>query len=241
MDYNKMIDECSGFLKDYVKQAKMDGVVVGLSGGIDSSVASVLAVKALGRENVLGIMMPCGSNPVDLNSAMVHANQFQIPYITVALDNTYDTMVKSFPVPLGKLAKANLKARLRGSVLYSIANSNNLLVLGTCNKSEISIGYETKGGDQLCDISLIGEIYKFEVRQLANQLNINQNIITKPPSAGLWNGQTDENELGMSYETLDDILTGHMNHPNKIIQKVDSMMKNSQHKREMPPTWVPTR
>lgn len=230
------------FIQEKVQEARAKGIVVGLSGGIDSAVASVLAVKAVGAENVLGVIMPCESNPQDALDARVHAEQFKIPRKIVDLETTYFTLKNTIDFPGTKMSDANLKPRLRMCTLYNIANAKNYLVLGTCNKSEIMVGYETKYGDGGSDLSPLGDLYKWQVRELAKYQNIDEEIINKAPSAGLWNNQTDETELGITYEKLDKILhyvrtieSKDENFPlDADYSKVVHLIKSSEHKRKMP-------
>jgi NAD+ synthase len=230
------------FIQRKVKESNTEGIVVGLSGGIDSTVASVLAVKAVGEENVIGVIMPCQSNPQDEQDALLHAKQFNIPTKIVDLETTYFTLKNAINFPGNKMSDANLKPRLRMCTLYNVANAQNYLVLGTCNKSEIKTGYETKFGDGGSDLSPLGDLYKWQVRVLAKHLNIDKKIITKAPSAGLWENQTDEKELGLSYDELDEILVdlelNIMSNTSftspEAYQKVKQLIENSKHKREMP-------
>ena len=232
---NKKIEtQIIKFIQGKIKEANAKGIVVGLSGGIDSAVASVLALKAVGKENILGVIMPCESNPQDEKDAIIHAKEFEIKTKIINLEENYFSLKNAINIEGNQLSKANLKPRLRMCALYYISNSLNYLVLGTCNKSEIMVGYETKFGDGGSDLSPIGDLYKFQVKRLAEYLGINQNIITKPPSAGLWNNQTDEEELGMSYQTLDNILTCSRIEKYKNIVKVYKLIANSAHKRRVP-------
>lgn len=225
----------SNWIKKQVKEAKAKGIVVGLSGGVDSAVAATLSKEALGRRRVLGLLMPCHSHKQDLADAKLIARKLGIETKTIDLSKSYDNFIKILP-RAGSLARANLKPRLRMMTLYYFANKNNYLVCGTGNKSELMIGYFTKHGDGATDILPIANLLKKEVRDLARRLGIPERIITKAPSAGLWLGQTDEAEMGISYPELDDILE-RMNKkkkqvlPQSKVALVLRMHKNSEHKR----------
>lgn len=222
------------WIQQKVKESNTKGIVIGLSGGIDSSVVAVLAMKAVGRKNVLGVIMPCLSNPQDEKDALALAKRFQIPYELVDLHTPFAYLMGTLPMG-NNLATANLKPRLRMTTLYFFANLHNSLVAGTDNKTESMTGYFTKYGDGGVDILPITELFKRDVRKLARHLNIPKNIITKPPSAGLWEGQTDEKEMNMSYNELDDILYVLDKYGEKDIAKVINMVKRSEHKRQVPP------
>ncbi len=230
-------EEIANWIKNKVEEANAKGAVIGMSGGVDSSLAAVLCKKALG-DNLLGILMPCHSNPSDLEHAKIVAEKFGIPTQTVDLTEIYDKLLKTLPDG-NQIAKANLKPRLRMLVLYYFANKLGYIVAGTGNKTEIMVGYFTKYGDGGVDIEPIGGLYKTQVRELAKELGIPEEIITKPPSAGLWEGQTDEGEMGITYEELDKILQALEKgdteglDPEKV-EKVKQMIRKSEHKRKPP-------
>ncbi|MBT4804658.1 NAD+ synthase [Candidatus Woesearchaeota archaeon] len=240
------IEKIVVWIQEKVKEAKADGVIVGLSGGIDSSCVAALCKKAF-PENVQGVIMPCLSNPLDKEHAESIAKHFEIPYKIVDLEESFKNV---FKVSEGEeydkdkhkgLATANIKPRLRMTTLYYFANKLNYLVVGTDNKTESMIGYFTKHGDGGVDILPISSLFKREVRKLAAALEISEEIITKKPSAGLWEGQTDEDEMGLSYEEVDDILSkiednecvSHIDQ--EKLEKVKRMMSTSEHKRNLPP------
>lgn len=211
---------------------------MGLSGGVDSSVVVALSKQAVGRENLLGLILPCHSQAQDLKDAKLVAKKLGIKTKTVNLTNIYDNLIRITPRG-NSLAGANLKPRLRMLVLYYFANQLNYLVCGTGNKSEYNLGYFTKFGDGAVDILPIGDLYKWQVRKLAKELGILQHIIAKPPTAGLWPGQTDEGEMGLTYPELDVIL-GRLENKRKQtlskekVNKVKLMIKRSEHKRQGP-------
>jgi len=234
----------SEWIRQKVKEAGAEGVVVGISGGVDSSVVASLAKKAVG-EKVLGVIMPCQSEPLDEKYARLVAEKLKIKAERVVLDSLYDRF--SELLPSGKrLALANLKARLRMATLYYFANNLNYLVVGTGNKSEISVGYFTKYGDGGCDILPLGDLLKTEVRKLARVLELPEEIINRVPSAGLWGGQTDEEEMGLRYEDLDEIISAieadkRSLTPKEVVARVKRLIEASQHKRSPVAVFKKTR
>lgn len=230
----ELVEKISSWIKRVVGQVKAEGVVVGLSGGIDSSVVACLAKKALG-EKVLGVIMPCYSSAIDENYARLIAKKLNIRIERVSLNSIYDNILGVLPGG-EKMALANLKPRLRMLILYYFANNLNYLVAGTGNKSEVLIGYFTKYGDGGCDILPLGDSLKTEVRELARELKIPNEIIERTPSAGLWENQTDEAEIGITYEELDRAITAiELNRkssvPPEILARVEELMRESVHKR----------
>ncbi len=246
LDYERIISEIQEWINDYCKSANADGIVVGISGGIDSAVTSSLCANAIGKDAVIGLGLPCLSNPKDLSDAKLLASQLGIEFIIFDLSSVYEEIMKITAniIESNNLATANLKARLRMVTGYFTAQSKgNYLIGGTGNRSELAIGYFTKYGDGGVDIEPLGGLYKCEVREIATKLNIPENIINKPPSAGLWEGQTDEGEIGMKYDLLDEIIYRidynlDLNDLNRSdIEKVKEMMRSSQHKLKMPPIY----
>ena len=234
----KTAERISSWISERVEEAGAEGVVLGMSGGVDSSVAAVLAKRALGDE-VLGVIMPCHSDPTDMEHARMVAAKFGIETEYVDLTPVFDRLLEALP-PGGRMAEGNLKARLRMTVWYYFANSRNYLVVGAGNKSEIMVGYTTKYGDGGVDILPLGSLLKKQVRELARELGVPDEIIAKPPSAGLWEGQTDEGEMGISYDELDSILvaieSGDDDECNQeSLARVRAMMAASQHKRDAIP------
>ena len=200
------------FIMRKVRGAGSEGAVVGLSGGVDSSVVVTLCKKALGKINVLGISMPEGgvTNPRDVADARDVSNRLGIRFRVVDItpvvlgirQNLFDFSVRE------RIPAANIKPRVRMTILYYYANLLNRLVVGSGNRSELRAGYFTKHGDGAVDLMPLGCLYKTQVRQLAAYLNVPKRVIEKVPSAGLWRGQTDERELGLAYEKLDMIYVG---------------------------------
>ena len=236
----KICNEAVEWIKDRVNSAGAKGIVFGMSGGIDSAVVAALVKRAF-PDNCFCVTMPCYSNPIDAEHAKLVADAVGIEMKTVVLDDAFDTMKKLIEAKETdpKLAHANIKARLRMVTLYYYAGVNNYLVAGTGNKSEITIGYFTKYGDGGSDILPLASFVKKEVRALARYLEIPEIVITKPPTAGLWENQSDEKEMGMSYEDLDHyILTGEGS--DDVKNKVDTMYQRSEHKRVPVPKFIPT-
>jgi len=235
------VEHLSKAIADWIarkaREAGARGVVVGLSGGVDSAVVLALSQRAL-SENVLGAIMPCESDSQDTDDAIEVARALDAKTTVVQLDQAYGNLVRLLP-GCSKMARANLKARLRMAVLYFHANALNYLVAGTGNRSEIAIGYFTKYGDGAADILPIGGIVKRRVRELARQLGIPPRIIEKSPSAGLWPGQTDEEELGFSYDVLDEIIEALDDNrkpaaPADAVARVKALIQASNHKRALP-------
>lgn len=218
-------------------EAKKTGTIVGLSGGIDSAVVAVLCKRAF-PDTTLAAIMPCYSNKIDIVHAYKVAQKFDIHTELINLEPVYDSIIKILPQEEqyhsnDKLAQANIKPRLRMISLYYLAAQLDYLVVGTGNRSEIAIGYSTKYGDGGVDILPIGNLVKSQVQELAKYLKIPKEIINKPPSAGLWKGQTDEGEMGLKYEELDHYLTTGEAHET-VKKKIESMKAGSAHKRIMP-------
>jgi NAD+ synthase len=228
------------WIKDNVSAAGGKGVVVGLSGGIDSAVAAVLCKRAF-AESTLGVIMPCHSDKTDREHAELVVDKFEIPVEVVVLDSVYDSLLQAFPTRnydevTRRLAESNIKPRIRMITLYYFANRLNYMVAGTSNRSELAVGYFTKYGDGGSDLIPLGNLVKQQVRDLAAYLGIPQEIIDKPPSAGLWRGQTDEGQMGLTYAELDHyLMTGEAQE--SVKRKIDSMVQTSAHKRCMPPVF----
>jgi NAD+ synthase len=221
------------FIESNVKAAGCKGTVVGVSGGIDSAV--VLGLCKLATPGaVLGVIMPCHSDPIDKEYAVMVLDAFGIPYKEVVLDSVYDEFIKSVGGNASRLAIGNIKPRLRMITLYYHANMENSLVVGTGNKDELTMGYFTKYGDGGVDMLPLGSLTKAEVRAIARELSVPQPIIDRVPTAGLWPGQTDEQEMGISYDTIDAYLRGE-----PVEQKYKDMIEQRRarnaHKLRTPP------
>ncbi|MCI4346486.1 MAG: NAD+ synthase [Thermoplasmata archaeon] len=236
------------FLKAHVKEAGARGVVLGLSGGIDSAVAARLSIDALGTKGVTGVLLPDASYPKELlEETLGFARDLGIESVIrsiVGPEEALRTLLGGQPDPT---AWGNVKARIRMTILYAEARARDALVLGTGNKSELLTGYFTKYGDGGADLLPLGDLYKTEIRELANELHIPDPIRSRPPTAGLWEGQTDEGELGLPYDQLDRILRGaeELQDPKSIakivglpeatVREVIKRIGRNRHKRRLPP------
>ncbi|MFA4964717.1 MAG: NAD(+) synthase [Thermoleophilia bacterium] len=232
-----LITHLSAWIRSEVEAGGGAGAVYGLSGGIDSAVVAALARLAF-PHHTLGVVMPCHSDPQDAEDGALVAHHYGVPFTTVDLGPAYDTLLEALSesctdLPASRLATANLKPRLRMTTLYALANQLGYRVLGTGNRSEIAIGYFTKYGDGGADLLPLGSLVKSEVRELARALGLPPRIIDKPPSAGLWASQTDEAEMGLTYDELDSYLLTGTAAP-AVKTRVDAMHTASEHKRTLP-------
>lgn len=235
------------FISEMVRESRAKGVVLGLSGGIDSAVTSLLCAKALGPDKVLNIFMPSQSTPAqDAKDVASFCRQFKMEVRTVDISPMVDCLSRALPEMQEKRLRGNAMARLRMVVLFHHAKLMERVVMGTSNKSELLVGYFTKFGDGGADFCPIGDLYKTEVRELAKVLKVPGSILDKVPSAGFWEGQTDEGEMGLTYQELDQILVGiELNLSCEDIsartgislakvEKVWHMHRGTVHKRKMP-------
>lgn len=234
--------QISVWMQNQVKEAGAKGLVFGMSGGIDSSVVAVLSKMACG-ENVLGMIMPCHSNPASAEDARLVARKFGIKTHFADLTATYDVLVPRIPHIEG-FELTNVRPRLRMTALYCAAQALGYLVAGTSNKTEIDIGYYTKWGDGGSDLLPLGNFYKRQVYDLAHELDMPEEIINKAPTADLWEGQTDENEIGMTYDELDSILaaltSGEISgFDSDSVDRVRRLIADSDHKRLPIPRFQP--
>lgn len=245
-DMAAYVDKLVQWIRDGVRAAGAVGTVVGLSGGIDAAVTAALCRRAFPESN-LGVMMPCHSEPADEEDARTFAEAEGVPVVRVDLTPVFDLLVSG----LGeaeqmisgetessdkrtKMALANLKPRLRMSTLYYLANKYNYVVIGTENLSELTLGYFTKHGDGGVDLLPIANLVKTQVYDLAKFLQLPEAVIERVPGAGLWPGQTDEDELGMTYDVVDKyILTGEADDVSR--EKIERLHRTSEHKRQRPP------
>lgn len=235
------------FISTSVRESGAKGVIVGVSGGIDSAVVSTLCVRALGPEKVMNIFMPTESTPEeDLEDVKALCKWLGTKLEVVDISPILSQISSALPNATDRCLLGNAKARVRMIVLYHYARLNRFVVMGTSNKSELLIGYFTKFGDGGADFCPIGDLYKSEVRELAKVLGVPERIRNKIPSAGLWKGQTDEGEIGISYDELDQILIGfelslsneeiskRTGIPLDKVERIWSMHRDSVHKRKMP-------
>ena len=210
LDYEYAITRITQFLKDVLKKTGAEGYILGLSGGIDSSVTLAIAVRALGSEKVKALIMPDRETTPkqDIEDAIELADKLNVKYTIIDITDLVEAYSKTLPFFdwNHNIATGNLRARIRMTILYYYANKNNLLVLGTADKSEILLGYFTKYGDGAVDVLPLGDIYKTQVRQLGRILGVPEKIVTKPSSPRLWKGHMAEEELGIKYEIIDTVL-----------------------------------
>lgn len=233
------IIQCEHWLRDQVSSANAKGIVLGLSGGIDSSVLAALGREALGRDSVLGVIMPCHSIPDDEADARLLAQALDVNFERVDLSGVFDALCAGVTGALSSLTKSNMKARLRMVTLYAFAQSRNLLVCGTSNRSEYETGYFTKYGDSGVDLMPLAGFLKRDIRAMAKLLNVPERIITKAPSAGLYEGQTDEGDMGFTYDVLDEYLASGIISDPKAKERIDVMRRRSEHKRKPIPIFRP--
>lgn len=241
MDCKSLYIKTANWIKKQVEKARAKGVVFGLSGGVDSAVVSVLCKNAFPKEH-LALILPCFSTKEDLNDAELVVRKFSLNSKIVNLEEVFLSFCKILDLdPQSKeLAVVNIKPRLRMITLYYFANKFNYLVVGTGNKSELTMGYFTKYGDGGVDILPLGDLTKTQVYKLAKVLNIPERIIKKPPSAGLWRGQTDEEEMGIKYSLLDKVIStierkyDLTKFDNEVVEKVLTKKKQSLHKLKTP-------
>lgn len=196
----------TGFIKDQIAKAGMKRAVLGLSGGIDSALSAYLSVEALGAENVLAVRMPYKtSNPASLNDAGLVIEALEIPHLDLPITEMADPLINRFP-DMSNVRKGNIMARLRMVTLYDQSVAFGGLVMGTSNKTEFLLGYSTIYGDSGVALHPLADLYKAQVRQLSRAMGVPQPILDKAPSADLWEGQTDEGELGYTYNDVDQVL-----------------------------------
>lgn len=237
MQVQERAEKIVHWLKNMLEKAEARGFVVGLSGGIDSAVTAALC-KRVCPDTTLGVIMPCHSNPQDAEDARLVAETFNIEVEKVVLDDIFDLLLKrltgeEYDRTRKDLAIANIKPRLRMTTLYFHAARRKSLVVGTSNKSEFKVGYFTKYGDGGVDLLPIVNLVKADVREMAAYLGVPQKIIEKAPSAGLWAGHDDEQEMGVTYDELDRcILSGECSLRAKAV--IEELAKRSEHKKAMP-------
>lgn len=250
LDFSETSKRICRFIKEYVESAEAKGIVLGLSGGIDSATIAALSSLAIGGENVLGLMLPENENfnQKDVDDAKVVAQQFHLETQACDMSDALNGIYGTIPVfdQSDKLCKGNVKARTRMIYLYYYANKQSRIVCGSSDKSETMMGYFTKWGDAAADMSPIMDLYKTQVRKLAIYLGIPKELAQKPSTPALWPNQLAESELGIKYEELDLILFGlerfmppeevaeQMGIEKVLVDKVRSRWLANEHKRRMP-------
>jgi NAD+ synthase len=235
------------FIRDELGKCGCGKALLGLSGGLDSAVCATLAARALGPKNVLGLIMPYGKGfPKDVRDAGGLARRLGIRHETIDIAPQVDAYFAAHPTT-DRVRRGNKMARERMSILYDRSAREGGLVLGTSNKTELLIGYGTIYGDMACAINPMGDLYKTQVRELARHLRLPAAILEKAPTAGLWPGQTDEGEIGLSYEEIDEILYGLVEgrksrrelvaagHRPAAVDRVKRLVRGSEFKRKLPP------
>lgn len=241
------LDVVLSFLRHHLRESGRKGFVVGMSGGLDSSVVAKLCADAVGPARVLGLSLPERTGGMDEADARAWAKRLGIAFRVHEIGGVVDAVAKTLSIPKrDRVGLGNVKARARMIALYQVARREEQLVIGTGNKSEFAVGYTTKFGDAACDFAPIGDLYKTQVREMARSLGVPKKIREKAPTAGLWKGQTDEGELGITYEELDGILLGielqfrpeeiaeRADVPLKRVLRIDRLVAASVHKRKMP-------
>ncbi len=247
-------EHITSFIGERIEAAGADGAVLGLSGGIDSTLTAYLAVEALGTENVHGLVLPATvSSEENMSDAERVAQNLGIGYDVLEVEPIVDALLAAYPEAEGdREAVGNARARVRAVLNYLVANHESRLVLGTGNRSEAAVGYFTKYGDGAVDCHPIGNLYKGQVRQLARHVGVPEELAAKTATAELWADQTDEDELGIGYDTLDSILASHIDGPlsaaatarllevdEETVDRVRGMYERSEHKRNAPPAPEP--
>ncbi len=253
-ELDRVEDHLVSFIRETVDAAGADGATLGLSGGIDSTTTAHLAVEALGTDGLHGLVMPSEVNdPETMSDAERVATDLGIEYDVIEIQPIAEQFFEAYPDAADdRMAAGNVYVRTRAVLNYFIANHENRIVLGTGNRSEAMTGYFTKYGDQAVDCNPIGGLYKQQVRQLAAHIGVDRDLVMQTPTAGMWVDQTDEDELGLDYDTLDAILALHIDGPLSTsatiealdvtaeqIDRVESLVAESEHKRAMPPAPDP--
>jgi NAD+ synthase len=241
------VDVIVSFLRHHFRQSARKGFVLGMSGGVDSSLVAKLCADAVGPAKVLGVSLPERAGGAGERDARSWAKTLGLRFRVLEIGPIVDAVARELRIPkTDRVGLGNVKARARMIVWYHVAHAEERLVIGSGNKSELATGYLTKMGDAGCDFLPIGDLYKTQVRAMARHLGIPRRILAKPPTAGLWPGQTDEDELGIAYEALDRILLGIeiRLHAEEIaeradvdvrtVRRIERLVAANVHKRKMP-------
>lgn len=239
-DYQKETEQRVAFIREALENAHAEGVVFGNSGGKDSALVGILCKMAC--ENVLGVIMPCQSSRnfgEDMEDGMKLAEQYGIDTVTVDLTEAKAEMIRQAEkvCPICEAAKGNIAPRLRMTTLYTIAQSRGAVVAGTGNKCEAFMGYFTKWGDGAYDVNPIADLTVSEIYEFLEFLGAPENIIQKAPSAGLFEGQTDEQEMGVSYRQIEDVIATGTTEDKAAAEKIVRINRQTEHKRRMPLTY----
>lgn len=239
MKLEQYLVEIEKFLKEYLESNKMDSYVLGLSGGVDSSLVAAIARKAVGKDRLYCYAIDIESNPKDVEDAKKVAKELDLNLEVINLSDTYRSYLKSLSgEDFIRLTKSNLKVRMRMVALFAYAQEKKGLVLGTDNADERYVGYFTKYGDGAADVLPIVHLTKQEVRDAAKLYGVSEILANRVPSAGLFEGQTDEKEMGLTYKDLDDFLLGKEIDP-KVKERIEYLHKISEHKRKAIPEPIP--
>ena len=244
LEYSKLINETENaikWIKEFVKTTKAKGVVVGNSGGKDSATVIAMATRALGKEKVLTVAMPCNSIKEDLEDAKLVSDTFGVEFISVDLSNTYNELETTISDALEKNdlneeSKINMKPRIRMTTLYTIAQSLGYLVIGTGNLSERMVGYTTKWGDSTSDFNPIANFTALEVLEIGKYLGVPDKIINKAPSDGL-SGKSDEEKMNVTYKQIEEYIETGKTDSNDAMEIIKKMNEFSKHKRSLVPVY----
>ena len=233
MDLKSYLKEIEKFLKDYLEESHCDKYILGVSGGVDSSLCAAILKAAVGREKVHCLLMPINSNEADTEDGLTLVKDLDLPYDVIDASEAFNAYLKEFNnkgIELDRSTLGNLKARMRMSILYAVAQKERGLVVGTDNADERYVGYYTKHGDGACDILPIAHLLKSEVVEAAKIYGVKDHLAERVPTAGLYEGQTDEKEMGVSYQELDAYILG-KEIPEESKKRIDYLHKISGHKR----------
>ncbi len=248
LDWDFAAEEATRFIQECMAAAGRSRGVIGLSGGLDSAVSAWLAARAVGPSRLHALMLPWrGSQSTSLDDALAVAAALDLPHEVIEITPMVDAYFARYP-DASRLRRANMMARQRMAVLYDQSERLGALVVGTGNRSEALLGYTTLWGDMACAFNPVGDLYKTQVRRLAAHLGVPDQVIAKPPTADLWEGQTDEGELGFTYETADKVLARLVDDgaseeqiaaegfDEDVVRRVAGMVAASEFKRRMPPS-----